>query len=508
MVKKIAPAQSGETGSEALKRLVWGVSFLLALAFAAGLYVQAGAGLVPSAIGGMVIWLALAAVQTVFYGRLPDNLDARMDRLETAIVQLTDDVEELEALQASLAAFQKLAPQIERLEGLFLDGLEDADAAMDVLKREAEQTAEQGKKIDRLASQLTQLDRRLEDFRRNYDTHIRRNAEKLRAELQMMETLIKQLAEQMAAQGSLQAASALKAADSTKSPPRSAGISKKPMGLTGEAPRPPAKSASEKTSGKKEETDMLDVVRHCIEADKIDLYLQPIVNLPYRKTLYYEALTRLRGEDGQVIMPADYIDVAESAGIMPLIDNVLLFRSVQVMRRLNEFSRARGLFCNISVYSLLDPEFFPEFIAFLENNNDLAKSLVFEFGQDMVSNFGPMEEESLAALARLGFHFSLDRISTLDIDFKALHEKGFRYVKVDSAILLHRMAEAKAQIHPADMHELLARCGLTLIAEKVEDERSASRLVSYSVPLAQGYLFAEPRPVRPEVFAPRGGEAA
>ena len=63
---------------------------------------------------------------------------------------------------------------------------------------------------------------------------------------------------------------------------------------------------------------------------------------------YYEALSRLRTEDGDIIPAGDFIDIAESAGLMPKIDNLLLFRCVQVVRRLQLKNRDVGLFCNIS----------------------------------------------------------------------------------------------------------------------------------------------------------------
>ena len=50
------------------------------------------------------------------------------------------------------------------------------------------------------------------------------------------------------------------------------------------------------------------------------------------------------------------------------------------------------------------------------------------------------------------------------------------------------------------MTRYLDRFDLKLIVEKVEDEESLDRLVDYGVELAQGDLFAEPKPVSPEMF--------
>ncbi len=115
---------------------------------------------------------------------------------------------------------------------------------------------------------------------------------------------------------------------------------------------------------------------------------------------YYEALSRLRTEEGDIIPAGDFIDIAESVGLMPKIDNLLLFRCVQVMRRLQLKNRDVGLFCNISASTLTDPSIFRQFLDFMDANRALASSLMFEFTQEAYRAFGPIEHESLAALRR------------------------------------------------------------------------------------------------------------
>jgi EAL domain-containing protein (putative c-di-GMP-specific phosphodiesterase class I) len=62
------------------------------------------------------------------------------------------------------------------------------------------------------------------------------------------------------------------------------------------------------------------------------------------------------------------------------------------------------------------------------------------------------------------------------------------------------MAEARASIPASDMTSFLDRFDLKLIVEKVDDEASLERLMDYGVDLAEGDLFARPRPVTPEMF--------
>ena len=56
---------------------------------------------------------------------------------------------------------------------------------------------------------------------------------------------------------------------------------------------------------------LLDTVRGALAENRIDLYLQPIVSLPQRRTVFYESFSRLRDETGRVMMPSEYLAVAE-----------------------------------------------------------------------------------------------------------------------------------------------------------------------------------------------------
>jgi cyclic-di-GMP phosphodiesterase TipF (flagellum assembly factor) len=241
-------------------------------------------------------------------------------------------------------------------------------------------------------------------------------------------------------------------------------------------------------------------IAQAIDANRIDLYLQPIVTLPQRKVRFYEALSRLRTEDGEVIPATDFIGIADSVGLTPKIDNLLAFRCVQVMRRLQLKSRDVGLFCNISGAMLTDATYFRQFVDFMEANRALASSLVFEFGQGAYREFGPLEQESLAALAERGFRFSMDHVSDLRIEPKELADRRFRYLKVPANLLLDRTRSAQSDIHPEDLADLLARSGIDLIAEQIESEGMVVDLLDYDVRFGQGFLFSPPRPVRAEAL--------
>jgi cyclic-di-GMP phosphodiesterase TipF (flagellum assembly factor) len=250
------------------------------------------------------------------------------------------------------------------------------------------------------------------------------------------------------------------------------------------------------------EPELLETIRASLEENRVDLYLQPIVSLPQRKLRFYEALSRLRAEDGAVIMPAQYIKVAAPAGLMSVVDNLLLFRCVQIVRKLTSKNRGIGVFCNISGDTLRDAEFFPQFLEYMHNNRDLAGQIVFEFEQRAVLKAGAEGEANLNYLSGLGFALSMDHVESLALNFEKLKNMGFKHLKVRAETLIQGMGMAQADVAAEDIKKLLERHGLNLIAEHVEDEKTVVQLLDYAVDFAQGYLFGEPRAVRDDAIKP------
>jgi cyclic-di-GMP phosphodiesterase TipF (flagellum assembly factor) len=245
---------------------------------------------------------------------------------------------------------------------------------------------------------------------------------------------------------------------------------------------------------------IVGLIAQAVDEQRIDLYLQPIVTLPQRKVRYYEALSRLRTEDGDIVPAADFVDIADDAGLMPKIDNLLAFRCVQITRRLQLKSRDVGLFMNVNAATLTDSLQFRQLLDFMTANRAIAGALTFEFTQAAYRNFGPIEHEGLAALAELGFRFSMDHVTDLRMQPKELADHAFRYLKVPAKLLLGSATGAQSNIHPEDLADLLARSGIDLIAERIENEAAVVDLLDYDVRFGQGFLFSAPRPVRSEAL--------
>ncbi|MCV0427775.1 MAG: EAL domain-containing protein [Roseibium sp.] len=269
-------------------------------------------------------------------------------------------------------------------------------------------------------------------------------------------------------------------------------------------PAPPVRSPQEQSVMRSDtrppDMAMRELITSALNANRVELHLQPIVTLPQRQVKYYEAFTRLRDANGNAVEASVFLPEAVQSGQIARIDNLLLFRSIQVIRRLTSRNRNAVLFCNISSLSLVDETFFPGFLEFVKANQNFADVLVFEFSQGDVAEMGAMELESLSALYDVGFRFSIDQISDMKMDFNSLAGRGFKYGKLHADYLIGRREANHGHIHPSDFGDLLHRYGMELITDHVETESQVLELLDYDVRLAQGNLFSPPRPVRAEVL--------
>jgi cyclic-di-GMP phosphodiesterase TipF (flagellum assembly factor) len=254
---------------------------------------------------------------------------------------------------------------------------------------------------------------------------------------------------------------------------------------------------------------LLETIRSALADNRVDLSLQPIVGLPQRRTVFYESFSRLRDETGRIMMPAEYLAVAEPEGLVTSIDNLLLFRCVQIVRRLAKQDRKVGIFCNVSTASLADETFFPQFLELLAANRDLAGALIFELGQSAFDARGSIEARNMGKLADLGFRFSLDKVTDLDLDFQDLARSDVKFLKIGAQFLLDQLTETDEglvlkslpDLAAEDFASLTRRYGVDIIVEKVEAERQIVDILELDITYGQGHLFGEPRPIRDAVLA-------
>lgn len=268
------------------------------------------------------------------------------------------------------------------------------------------------------------------------------------------------------------------------------------------------------------EDRVLRTVYDALENHRVDLHLQPIVSLPQRRVCFYESFSRLRHADGSLILPADFLDAAHRANLLGVIDSWMLYRSVHIVRKLAERDRRVGVFCNVSAASLEDDNTFPAFLQFMRENQDLSGALIFEIEADRFESRSRTMRENMNRLVSLGFRFSIDNVQTMSLDLPRLQDAGVRFVKMSGERLMKELVPGgprpvsaiNREIQPEDVTAVFERYGISLIAEKIEDEASVVEILDYNVPYGQGHVFGSPRPIKaslmeettpPDGFTPR-----
>jgi EAL domain-containing protein (putative c-di-GMP-specific phosphodiesterase class I) len=239
----------------------------------------------------------------------------------------------------------------------------------------------------------------------------------------------------------------------------------------------------------KREDQLLKVVRSSLSENRVDLYLQPIVGLPSRRTVHYECFSRVRDEEGRIILPRQYLKVAENKGLIGTIDNLLLFRLIQLVRRLGKRHPEMRFFCNMSRHSMMDEEFFPQFIDFMSDNQEFSGRLVFEIAQEDYNQLDGDVIDRLQKLGRRGFGFSMDMVTSFEQDWPELEKYYFQFIKSDFTDLML----AHPEVGDVEAFKSsIRRRGMQLIGSRIEDEPTVLKALDAGVEYAQGYLFGEP----------------
>jgi cyclic-di-GMP phosphodiesterase TipF (flagellum assembly factor) len=243
-----------------------------------------------------------------------------------------------------------------------------------------------------------------------------------------------------------------------------------------------------------EDRQVLNRVRDAIESRHIDLYLQPIVSLPQRKPRFYEAFSRLREPDGRVLKPSDYLEAAERANHIGVIDNMILMRCIQALRAELKRSPRLAVFCNLSPATIYDTDFFNQLTDYLETNADLASNIIFEFTYPAIQTMHPRVTENLNAIAAKGFAFSIDHVHSIDLDWEGLRARNFSFVKAPASLLLAASrADDESCARLRAFRTRLRNTGVDLIVEKIEFENHMPEILSLGIDYGQGNLFGPAR---------------
>lgn len=248
-------------------------------------------------------------------------------------------------------------------------------------------------------------------------------------------------------------------------------------------------------------------VREAIAAGRVDVFLEPILSLGNQAAQHYEVSIALRGVNSEPIGNGEG-DVFAGRGLLPLFDYVRIERSAIVAERLASRGKSGAVFSCASGEALNEPDFTRSMQLDFVARPATARQLILTFQQSDIRAFRASEQRAVSALSALGFRFAISALTDLDMNFAAMANAGFGFVKVDAAMLMHGLPHPGGHIPPSDVCRFLADQGFGLIVEGIDSEETLARLFGFGVLMGQGTLFGGRRPVKADVVGKPGQAAA
>ena len=270
----------------------------------------------------------------------------------------------------------------------------------------------------------------------------------------------------------------------------------------GAAERRPRLKAPRRLSRDREDT--LAAIRSAIDAHRVDLYLQPIVTLPQRKVRYYEALTRLRTEDGDMLPPTEFLEPAEAGGLIAADrpPAAVPLRAGGAPAAAQE-PRDRPVLQHLGDHAER-PAVFPADAAVHGRQPGAGAVAGARIQAERVARHGPARARRASPRCANSASASAWTRSPTCGSSRAISPSAASATSRCRPRCCSARRRSRPDIHAADLSDLLGRYGISLIAERIETENQVVDLLDYDVRFGQGFLFSPPRPVRAEALAGRG----
>lgn len=238
-------------------------------------------------------------------------------------------------------------------------------------------------------------------------------------------------------------------------------------------------------------------LRQAIALEELELHYQPIYDINTNMMVGFEALVRWRQPDGSLLMPVNFIPMAEDIGIIQEIDKwVMATACADAAKLAHESKRPLRLSLNVSPKQLQIPDY-ANFVAHqLFINNLSPTQLELEVTERVIMQNDPQTQINITALCDLGVRLSIDDFGTGYSSLAYLQKFPFKTLKIDRGFVsqicedpnTHRLVDTIITMaHGLDME---------IVAEGIENDQQRQLLQKQGCDHAQGYFFSYPGPFK------------
>jgi diguanylate cyclase (GGDEF)-like protein len=241
--------------------------------------------------------------------------------------------------------------------------------------------------------------------------------------------------------------------------------------------------------------DLEQELRHAVENRGLDVYFQPLLKLSDLSVYGFEALVRWIHPKKGVISAIDFIPMAEEAGLLPVIDRMVLRRTCTTVRELNRTvfaNKPAAAHVNLSPTSIRQPDFVSNLTTDLTETKLDPKHLVLEITESVMMHDIDQAASKLRAIKSLGVRLALDDFGTGYSSLSYLRSFPVDVVKIDKFFV----DEIETDEGSSALVQAILRLGLGLtfevVAEGIETQEQMRSLIDLGCRYGQGYYLAHP----------------
>jgi diguanylate cyclase (GGDEF)-like protein/PAS domain S-box-containing protein len=238
-----------------------------------------------------------------------------------------------------------------------------------------------------------------------------------------------------------------------------------------------------------------DRIREALADDRFVLYAQEIRSLTGDPVPRFELLLRMVSESGEVILPGNFLHVAERFDVIQEIDCWVVRRAAGILAEHQAAGRELALCVNLSAKSITDPNVPSLIERALEDAGADGGGLCIELTETAAIVHVDRAKRFSSAVAALGCELSLDDFGAGFASFYYLKHLTFDVLKIDGEFVRDLPTSHMNQLLVKSVVDIARGLGKRTVAEFVGDEGTVEMLRSMGVDFAQGYYVAKPQPL-------------
>ncbi len=247
-------------------------------------------------------------------------------------------------------------------------------------------------------------------------------------------------------------------------------------------------------------------LRAALDENRLVFHIDPIVALPSRKPVGYDLVPRLMQDAGGLADAPDFMPRRGGEDLIRRIEALALDEAVTIARRAKTSGQPIRLYLPLSRASISDKKALEQVTATLVANQAITTSLNFAIAQSEWKALGAPEKRALNEFRKAGTGFALKDATSLRFDFAELEGLGFAIVRFDATQFLTK-PQSFTDFHTADIAPYAKRFEIELCGTSVIDEQQLLSLFEDGIALVQGPHVGRPGPVRADLVVERPREA-